>query len=655
MSAILAPVSWCVAGTAQAVPGYAHGCRYPSLMLSFAGGSLTRAARDGLRACCGKSGAPLVDIFQAELGTLDWRQSVEWLLQLWQAVQAAQGVPVFETGRVLSLSQTRVRCVIPTAAGAQPIMAVVVQRTLEYLERTEHGGVSSGDPALEEAILALGPFGVRGSNVTMFVRTAFEAGLPFRELPGGVVQYGVAARARWLDSSFTDATPAISAKLARHKVWAASLLAQAGLPVPPHELVSDADGAVQVAQRLGYPVVVKPADLDGGVGVAAGLETDAEVCQAFESARQHSRQILVEKFVLGRDYRLQVFDGRVIAAVERIPGGVTGDGRSSVEQLVQLCNTDPRRGTGRHAPLKRLVLDDEALQLLQRMGLGAGAVPASGQFVRLRRAANVASGGMPVAVHDRVHPDNARLAERAARALGLDLAGIDLLIPDIAVSWLRSGAAICEVNGQPTLGQLTSGHLYLPIIRKLVPGSGRVPTIVVLGATDARAWLVALSDALAASGLRVGVAGPDGVCVGGDQLRAKAATPHEAGRTLCLNREVDAMVVAVNDDSVLRTGLAFDRFDALILAGVHLRCGQAMSNDARERHLRDLLASLLPSCDGVVVAYAGGGLRAEGFDGLTGAAWRVLEGDPVQVAGRTVEMVRAYAATREDGWGPSCV
>lgn len=647
------PANWRIAGTAQAVPGYLHGCRYPSLVLDFEGGPLPRAAREGLRACCGKGRAPLDDAPGAGQGTLDWRRSAEWLLQLWQAVQAAQGVPVFEAGRILSLSSTRVRCAVPTAAGAQPAMAVLAQRTLEHLARAGQDGGAGGDPALEQAVLALGAFAARSSNVPMFVRAAFEAGLPLRELPGGVVQYGVAARARWLDSSFTDATPSISAKLARHKAWAASLLDQAGLPVPPHELAGDAEGAVRAAQRLGYPVVVKPADLDGGVAVAAGLESDEEVREAFASAGKHSRQILVEKFVPGRDYRVQVFDGEVIGAVERIPGGVTGDGHSSVAQLVQLCNADPRRGTGSHAPLKKLVLDDEAMRLLQRQGLDADAVPAGGRFVRLRRAANVASGGMPVAAYDRLHPDNARLAVRAAQALGLDLAGIDLLIPDIAVSWLKSGAAICEVNGQPTLGQIVSGHLYLQILRKLVPGSGRVPTIVVLGAADAAAWLAALSDALAADGLRVGVAGPDFVRAGGETLHAKAATPHAAGRMLCLNRGVDAMVVAVGDDSVLRTGLAFDRFDALILAGVQLRCGQAMSNDAHRRRLRDLLASLLPGCDGVVVTHASGGLRVDGFEGLTGAAWHVLEGDPAQVAGRTVQMVRACAAAREDGWRPS--
>ena len=157
--------------------------------------------------------------------------------------------------------------------------------------------------------------------------------------------------------------------------------------------------------------------------------------------------------ISGRDYRLNVFNGELIWAIERVPGGVTGDGKSSITKLVELLNSDPLRGEGTHAPLKQLNLDDEARQLLRQYSRDENSVPAEGEFVRLRRNANVATGGTPVSVFDQIHPDNKLLAIRAAAALRLDLAGVDLLIPDIGQSWKLGGAAVCEVNSQPNLGQ----------------------------------------------------------------------------------------------------------------------------------------------------------------------------------------------------------
>ena len=154
------------------------------------------------------------------------------------------------------------------------------------------------------------------------------------------------------------------------------------------------------ADAAGYPVVVKPADQDGGIAVSADIRTGEELEKAFHRAREKSANVLVEQFIPGRDYRLQVFRGRCVWAIERVPASVTGDGVSTIERLVAIANADPRRGDGPHSPLKRLKLDDEALELLQRDGLSVQSIPAQGAFVKLRRASNVGSGGMPVNVMD---------------------------------------------------------------------------------------------------------------------------------------------------------------------------------------------------------------------------------------------------------------
>jgi cyanophycin synthetase len=279
-----------------------------------------------------------------------------------------------------------------------------------------------------------------------------------------------------------------------------------------------------------------------------------------------SKSVLVEKFIPGRDYRIVVFRGKAIWAKERRPAGVTGDGKATIRQLVDGVNADPRRGSDIYAPLKKLVLDEEAEKLLTRDGLTFDSVPKKGAFVPLRRRANVSAGGTPLAVTDRMHPDNARVAERAAELVGLDLAGVDLIIPDIAQSWREVPSGICEINAQPELGG-DAEHLYAQVLKSLVRNNGHVPTIAVMGGGKADTLVEQLVAALAAQGLSVGSHDRKGVHVGGETIVAGGVSILRAGRMLTMDRRVEVLVFGVIDGAVLQQGLPVQTIDALLLTG----------------------------------------------------------------------------------------
>lgn len=334
---------------------------------------------------------------------------------------------------------------------------------------------------LKELITHLKASAPAGVNTLRFLQAAHDLNIPWRHVANNVYQFGWGRRARWLDSSFTDITPSISTSLARDKSACVKVLQDAGLPAPRHELVSSADQALKVAQSLGYPVVVKPANLDGGQGVFAGLRTPEAVERAYNEASKLSRRVLVEQFISGQDYRLQVYQGEVFWVVHRRPACVQGDGELTVVELISRVNAQRQQARGTSSPdhmaetgYASLLLDDEALDWLGYQGMKPDSVPTLGQTVRLRGAANVGMGGTREGVPlERVHPDNQSLAVQAAQCLRLDLAGIDLLVPDISQSWRVTGGGICEVNAQPQL----SGHLQRLLLPKIVKGQGRIPVM----------------------------------------------------------------------------------------------------------------------------------------------------------------------------------
>lgn len=596
-----------VVGKPSRIPGFLYGLQHPAVVLGLAAGDPVgpHTLETAGQIMAGALQAFGFDLPARPRPDASMPSAVALLLHGVHCLQVAADVPVSGLGRVVGVGQTGLVVALPTMIVGHKATVAATGWVIRLLALVAAGADTAQHlERLPDLVAALSRQVPAAATVPRFIRDGRQLGFPVRELPGLIIQFGNGRRARWMESSFTDRTPRIGAGLARNKEVAAAMLRQAGVPVPDHVRVHDEEAALRAADALGYPIVVKPADLDGGVGVAPGLLTPEEVRRSFAIARAASANVLIEKHFEGRDYRLVVFNSQLLWSYERVPGSVTGDGTHTIAELVALLNASQQRGMGRKgSSLTPLVLDEEAAALLDRKGLTGDSVPAAGEFVRLRRAANISVGGIPVGgVHDRVHPDNRRLAIRAADALGLDLAGVDLLMPDISRSWFETGAMICEVNGQPDLGIETWANIYTPILRELVEGTGRIPVAVVLGAPPGSRLAAEIAAGLSAAGLPAGLAEPSGVTIAGERVSGPTDTL-AAGQMLMMDRRVAAAVLSVDDFGIMRSGLAFDRFDVLVIAGNHVRRPGDAPPAGNE--LASLLRALLPMCDGAVVALEG--------------------------------------------------
>src|SRR5258708_153356 len=270
-----------------------------------------------------------------------------------------------------------------------------------------------------------------GPSTASLVRGAEARGIPWLRLNDqSLVQLGHGKYQQRIQATITGRTPHIAVELASDKEETNKILAGLGLPVPQQELVQSETQAVRAARRIGFPVVTKPYNGNHGRGISIRLTSDEEVAHGYTVAREHSRSVIVETFLEGDDPRLLVVNGELVAATRRTPGHVVGDGLHTVVQLIDLVNQDPRRGVGHEKVLTRLELDAQAQKMLGRAGLQADSVPEAGRIVSLRSTANLSTGGTATDVTDVIHPDNREMAERAVRAGGLDVGGVDFLTAD---------------------------------------------------------------------------------------------------------------------------------------------------------------------------------------------------------------------------------
>ncbi len=439
-----------------------------------------------------------------------------------------------------------------------------------------------------------------GPSTRALMAAARARDIPARPLgEGSWLQLGYGRHQRRVRAAVTSRTSALAVDLAGDKTMTKRLLRSAGLAVPDGAVAATAAEAVAAARQLGFPLAVKPVDGNHGRGVTLRIASVAEVRAAYRLARQHAERVIVERYVAGRQYRVLVVGGRVAAAAERLPAQVTGDGTSSIAALVARTNADPRRGLGHERPLTRIALDPPAVALLSRAGLSPASVPAAGQSVLLTEAANLSTGGTAVDVTDQIHADVAEACRRAAAVVGLDVAGVDLVVEDIAAPLPPGGWAVIEVNASPGLrmhhhpasGQ--SRDAAGAIVDWLFPpGSPRsIPVVAITGTNGKTTTARLAAAALAAAGLQVGLTSTDGVWVGGQRRREGDCAGPESAADLLGDPEIDAAVLETARGGILRGGLAFAQCSVAVVTNIsadHL--GQdGLDSVADLAHVKSLL------------------------------------------------------------------
>ncbi|HUG15595.1 MAG TPA: ATP-grasp domain-containing protein, partial [Thermomicrobiales bacterium] len=332
-----------------------------------------------------------------------------------------------------------------------------------------------------------------GPSTKALVDEAERRGIPVIRLDPrrSLVQmgYGVYQKRVW--ATVTSETSNIAVDLASDKRLTNQLLQGVGIPVPRSTTVDSVEASVAAARSIGYPVVIKPLDGNHGRGVQINLANDDEVRDSFPSAYEESRDgtVVVESYIRGRDYRILVVNGKLVAVAERVPAHVVGDGARTVSELIDITNSDPRRGIGHEKVLTRIIVDESVLDLLTKSGLSLDAVPEEGAFVQLRLTGNMSTGGISIDRTDEIHPDNVEIAEQAAQVIGLDVAGIDFIVDDITEPVKDQGGAICEVNAGPGFRMHThptEGHprdVARPVLDILFPrgAPARIPIVAVTG------------------------------------------------------------------------------------------------------------------------------------------------------------------------------
>ncbi|WP_265446610.1 cyanophycin synthetase [Flexivirga meconopsidis] len=433
--------------------------------------------------------------------------------------------------------------------------------------------------AERERFLRLAARTAFGPSTAAIVEEAVSRDIPWTRLnQQSLVQLGQGVHAQRIRATMTSHTSALAVDIAGDKNLTATLLGSAGLPVPKAETVRTADGAVAAARRIGFPVVVKPLDGNHGRGVILDLQSDEQVREAFPLAEEQSRRgiVQVESFITGKDYRCLIIGGRMAAIAERVPAHVIGDGEHTVAELVEITNSDPRRGVGHEKVLTRITVDDAAVELVREQGYAMDDVPASGDMVKLALTGNMSTGGISVDRTFDAHPDNVEIAEEAAQLIGLDIAGIDFICPDITAPVRETGGAICEVNAapgfrmhtHPTVGE--PQFIAKPVVDLLFPpgSSSRVPIVAVTGTNGKTTTSRMLAHIMKGLGRKVGMTSTDGIVI--DErlvIRADASGPRSA-RMVLQNPRVDFAVMEVARGGILREGLGYDRNDIAVVTNI---------------------------------------------------------------------------------------
>jgi cyanophycin synthetase len=416
-----------------------------------------------------------------------------------------------------------------------------------------------------------------GPSTWSIVAEAASRNIPYIQLKNSsIIQLGYGHNQRRIWATTTNLTSHAGVEVAGNKNRTKAMLADGGVPVPRGTTVYSEEGLRDAIEELGYPIVTKPLDGNHGKGATIRITNWEDAVAGLKAAKEYGRAVIVEQFVVGDDYRLLVVNGKLIAAAKRTPAAVVGDGSSTIQELVDKVNEDPRRGVGHEKVLTSIKVDQHSLDILKSKDLTLDSVLEAGETLYLKSTANLSTGGTATDVTDLIDPYNVLMAERVAGIVGLDICGIDLLTSDIAIPLHQTRGAVIEVNAAPGFRMHISPteglarNVAAPVIDMLFPpgSTARIPIIAVTGTNGKTTTTRLIAHLVASIGYKVGFTTTDGIYIQGVQLQKGDCTGGVSAEFVLKDPTVNYAVLETARGGMLRSGLGFHTCDTAVVTNV---------------------------------------------------------------------------------------
>jgi cyanophycin synthetase len=457
---------------------------------------------------------------------------------------------------------------------AEKASTYLLEQAVKVVEALVRGRSFQLEPVIEQAKLLVADADV-GPTTRAITQAAEKRGIPCRrDGTGNRIQLGYGKYLHYVQAAMTDRTSVVAVELAQDKDETKERLKRNGIPVPKGKVIYTLKEANKAADEIGRPVVVKPVNGRKGLGVSLEVGTAAEMKTAFQVAKGYSSAILIEEMFAGRNYRVVIVGGRMVAASERLLPHVTGDGISTIRDLIATENRNPLRGDGHEKPLTKIKVDSDVITHLQHAGMSLDSIPQHGEHVTLSNRSNLSTGATAQDVTDEVHPSITRMCERAARLIGLDVCGVDLVIPDIA-SEITSGGVI-EINASPGLRMHHFPSAGMPrdvgqaVVDAIYPpgAPSRIPIISITGTNGKTTVTRMIGHVLGTTGLCVGMTTTDGIYIEGERVVEGDTTGPQSAQVVLGDPAVEAAVLETARGGILRRGLGYDWSDIGVMTNI---------------------------------------------------------------------------------------
>ena len=416
-----------------------------------------------------------------------------------------------------------------------------------------------------------------GPSTGSIVDEAKARDIPWIRLgTNSLIQLGYGINQMRFQATMTCKTSNIAVDIACNKEQTKKMLDAASIPVAKGSICVDEEDLTETIKSIGYPIVLKPLDGNHGKGASINVLNWEDAVMGLKYAQKYSRRVIVERFITGYDFRILVIDNKIVAAAQRVPAHVIGDGKHTIDELIKQVNDDPRRGYGHENVLTEIEIDRDSQELIEKRGFTVDTIPENGDIVYLKSTANLSTGGTSIDVTDMMHPENIFMAERISRIIGLDICGIDIMASNLTQSLKENGGVILEVNAAPGFRMHLSPSVGLPrnvaapVIDMLYPPGkpSRIPIIAITGTNGKTTTTRLIAHIVKNNGFRVGFTTSDGIYIQNHLMEKGDTTGPISAEYILKDPNVEFAVLETARGGILRSGLGFSRCDIGIITNI---------------------------------------------------------------------------------------